>query len=862
MPVNAIVTIAGGKVKHHWFNNKKESVRQAQKMASQGVDVYWAMATFDERSRKADAVQSVQSFWLDLDCGEGKPYATKKEALQTVLGSFLPKPSMVVDSGNGIHIYWQLTSPETLDEWLPVAKQLKRACVTHGIHADHTVTSDAARILRVPGTFNYKNPDAPKKVRLLTSNKTRYSLSSFSKDLPVPAPKPVAQVSSEWQIEEDYPPVELKTVLSGCKQIRDVVRVQGNNIEEPYWRAVLSVVWRCDNGEYLIHGVSKGDPRYDPHETQAKAQATLGPATCEHFDAVNPGVCGTCPMSGAVKSPIAILPPAPEPEIEGSEDTQERPTKIGDWHITVAGVYRVDEDDQGVPRKQWAVRTPVYGDTFRTRVGEIDVDADDARIILTWLRPDGAWRRSQLPLSLLGSAARMMEWAGAQGIATLIPNPKVWSMFISELTNSLLSTQSVSQYYSRLGWHNADTEFVLGKQMITADGVDKANLERNSPLSQIEPRGSLAEWKEGISVLERAGFESQMFCVLAGFGAPLLQIMDVAGAAVSLAGSSGKGKTLAAKAALSIYGNPDQLFQSADATNNSVDAHLATLHSVPYLMDEVTNLPDKRIGALLYMIANGRGKDSLTRNRTWRDGGSWRTLAFLTTNRPIMDAGQDTLTEAQRNRAIELIITQGIEDKQASQVYNAISKNHGVAAAPYLQWVISNKEKCVTLFDAALKKVKNNLGDADAQRFGVWALAAALTGGLIARELNLIDRNPWDIVQHVIPVLRQQTDDTDAPEEMFVNTLSEWLTRESAKVVYSNGPNIGLVDDPIARCDGSDLYVHQARLKVELRDQQVSMSILRNFITEHDITRTSMRLASGTPPVRVLKLPAYLVFDD
>ena len=865
MTHTAIVTIANGNVKHYWYDSRADAFQASQKFNKHGVDVYWAMAAFGSKTRKTDAVEALSSFWLDIDCGEGKSYATKQEALDALGDSFLPAPSLVVDSGNGLHAYWMLNNPVLIADWLPVANQLKRACVTHKLAADHVVTTDAARILRVPGTTNWKDKENPKPVVVLSKSADRYSLDTFKSTLPNVGPSRAApsKVSKEWDIDGDYPPASLAVVLAGCQQMRHAAEVKCNGVDEPFWRAVLSVTVRCENGEKLIHSISKGDPRYDPDQTNKKAQGTQGPSTCEHFDAVRPGGCSGCPNKNAVKSPIAIIPPAPKPTPTPEVETEEAeyPSKIGDWQITTAGAYRAEEADDGGIRKVWAVKTPVYGETFRTRVGESE--GDDARLTLVWLRPDGQWRRSLMPLSLVGSGSKMMEWAGAQGLATLIPNVKAWTMYISDLTNDLLTKQAVTQYYERLGWHKDATEFVLGKQMVTAEGLTSATLERNSPLSKVEPKGSLDAWKAGVALLEKEGLEAQMFCVLAGFGSPLLELADVAGAAVSLAGASGLGKTLAAESALSIYGDPKLLFQSADATKNSVDTHLATLNSVPYLLDEVSTLSDKRIGELLYMIANGKGKDTLTRNRTWRDGGSWRTLAFLTTNRPIMDADQGTLTEAQRNRAIEIVVKTRIADTDAAQVYGAISANHGVAAEPYLRYIINNKTKVNAIYEASIAKVKEAFGEAEAQRFGVWALAAALAGGLIAKQLGLITRNPWDIVKQIVPILRNQTDSVASHEDMFFEVTKEWLAQNSDHIASTSagGARLGLVDDPIARIDGAIMFIHKRRLHHELRDNNISPAMLKDFLVQNNISTVTIRLAQGTPGIRSYQIPTKLLFN-
>lgn len=862
--LTAIVAIKDGRVKHHWFSSREEAYKAALQLDQEGGhgDLYWSMAEFNEPVRKQDAAEQLQYFWLDLDCGDGKGYPDKASALKALMASPLPAFSTLVDSGNGLHVYWKLTEPVPVEEWKRVAEHFKRACIVMPLHADHAITADTARILRVPGTHNLKDPDHPRPVKLLKRSDVRYSIGEFQAALPKVGPIRDAKPKDEWSVDDtEYPPAYIENIIKGCKQVREAAKVQSNGISEPYWRAVLSVVYRCEGGEQLIHKISKGDPRYDAEETQRKAEATAGPATCEHFSAVNPEACAGCPFAKSVTSPIGIPAPAPVPEEDEAEQTP-RDNRVGDWHITAKGVYKAVEDEEGGLVKVWASMTPVYGETFRTRRGETETDADDAKVLLTWLRPDRRWRKTLMPLSLLGSNTKMMEWAGTQGLVSLIPNGKAWNMYISELTNKLLQERRVTEYYARLGWHTDNQEFVLGTKKVTKDGISEATIERNSPLSQLEPQGDLEKWKEAIALLDKPGMEKHQFCILAGFGSPLLDLMDVSGAAISLAGASGKGKTLAARAALSIFGNPDALFQSADATKNSTDVHLSTLHSVPYLMDEITSLPDKQIGNLLYMIANGRGKDSLQRNRNWSTGGSWRLVAFLTTNSPIMEANQSHLTEAQRNRAIELIVDEAVPANDATEIYKATGQNYGKAAEVYMQYLIEHKETCKDLALRAVEQVKDAFEGQDAQRFGVWALAAALAGGQIARKLGLIPYNPWSVIEGVVPTLKTQADQTLTPEEQFLEVLREWLTAESDRVCQCANGRMGFVDDPIARRDGADLYIHSTKFKEELRMRQVSLSVVRKLLQENARTGIKVRLAQGTPPVSAICLPASMVYKD
>jgi len=119
---------------------------------------------------KADAL-ALKAIWLDVDIKDPpKGYASLEEAIIAITvfvkAARLPPASALIGSGNGLHCYWISKTPLSPDEWQPYVEGLKTAAIQHGLRCDAGVTTDAARVLRVPGTFNYKtNP--PRPVRLL-----------------------------------------------------------------------------------------------------------------------------------------------------------------------------------------------------------------------------------------------------------------------------------------------------------------------------------------------------------------------------------------------------------------------------------------------------------------------------------------------------------------------------------------------------------------------------------------------------------------------------------------------------------------------------------------------------------------------
>lgn len=120
--------------------------------------------------------------WIDLDLSHGKHNAKNLpdlgQALELLSAANLPEPSLTVDSGGGLHCYWLLDAavpPEEIDRACKALQSNVRALArVRNLHVDQTGNAD--RVLRVPGTWNRKNPAEPRPVLLLDAPGTRYPL--------------------------------------------------------------------------------------------------------------------------------------------------------------------------------------------------------------------------------------------------------------------------------------------------------------------------------------------------------------------------------------------------------------------------------------------------------------------------------------------------------------------------------------------------------------------------------------------------------------------------------------------------------------------------------------------------------------
>jgi hypothetical protein len=175
--VNVHWTIPQPTGKPRWTGKPVRSIAELQSLVKwvlsrpNAGDIYYCLslqskAGVNKRGnpvaeRSLQNALAVKALWLDIDVKEPpKGYATVQEAWAALKGFYrvvgLPRPSAMVASGGGLHVYWISRAPLTLDQWRPLAVGLKNAALKHGLRCDACCTVDAARILRVPGTWNCK----------------------------------------------------------------------------------------------------------------------------------------------------------------------------------------------------------------------------------------------------------------------------------------------------------------------------------------------------------------------------------------------------------------------------------------------------------------------------------------------------------------------------------------------------------------------------------------------------------------------------------------------------------------------------------------------------------------------------------
>lgn len=111
-----------------------------------------------------------RALWCDFD----DSVTTEEVALESIRKATLPEPSMLVHSGNGYHAYWKLHTPLEPTEARKYSKGVHRALPTDATH-------DPTRVMRLPGTVNFKGgEEKPCSIVFLDESRV-YSVLEFPK---------------------------------------------------------------------------------------------------------------------------------------------------------------------------------------------------------------------------------------------------------------------------------------------------------------------------------------------------------------------------------------------------------------------------------------------------------------------------------------------------------------------------------------------------------------------------------------------------------------------------------------------------------------------------------------------------------
>ena len=803
----AVVGIKGDSKVQELVDSREEFDDWVQHFMRQKRNVFFGVAKYkDGSSRAKPNVKSLKAFWLDIDCGPDKDYDTQGEGL-AALKKFcrtvgLPRPT-IVNSGRGLHVYWALTEQITREEWEPVAARMKEVCKTQEFYVDNNCF-EVARILRVPGTYNFKGSEPVQVAILHAAEPVSYEFirELFGvKESPLMSTGP-RRMSALGKMLQDSVESSFKRIMrrgeNGCAQLNSCYEERAD-LSEPRWFDALSVAKFCKDRDNAVHKMSADHPDYDPARTEQKIKHILGPHTCEVFESNNPGGCAGCLHAGKVKSPIALG----RTVIEATEEDNivEEETEEGErhtYHIPEYPFPYVRGKKGGIWRKpEGEEAEPIFIYAYDIYVVKRMRDPNEGLgVLIRFHTPKDGVEEFMVPNNKVMDAAEVRKVLAFHGVMCPKKQFDLVVDFIIRSAQQIQDQDKAEQMRNQFGWADNDSRFIVGDREIAADGTyhSPPSSTTRALSDHMVPTGNFEKWKEVFNLYGKPGLEAHAFAAATAFGAPLLKFSGQRGAIINIIHpNSGTGKTTILHMANSVWGDPVRLCAKKDDTFNSKVFKLGVFCNLPVCFDEMTNTEPKQLSELAYLITQGTGKDRMkaSSNEMRVNTTSWQTIALCSSNNSFyekLEYLKDT-PQGEIMRILEFYLDYaGVIDTETGKHMfdHQLLENYGHAGEMYARYLLKEYEEVKKLYAVIQNKLDKKLKLTQRERFWSATVAANITGIYIAIRLGLCDWDVSRIFKWACKMILALRSTTKPPVDGDKQTLGEFIIGRMDNILIVN----------------------------------------------------------------------------
>jgi len=818
--------------KHFVFDSIDKAVEMAEYRASINNHCFLCIGSlkssdgvFNEKKQKweikcQENVKNLKAFILDLDCGEGKPYADQAAAiahLRAFISKYkFPRPT-IVNSGGGIHVWFVLNESIDSELWKENALKLKALANKFGLHTDDSRTSDSSSLLRVVGTYNQKKENL-REVKLIYKCEPieleeivkTFDVAIKSEGIKVKTiiPDYMAAIfeGKDGNIKQYNNYIDGEKVVSRCAQMKHCVDVGGDHIPFLLWRSALNISSFFDVPIPLE--LSKGDSRFDQNELDTVLEGLEGtkPFRCTTINTANPGVCNKCEHFGKIKNPLQLgqiekaLPPPEKPEEKETlnlfGETVTLPDPPFPYKRTEKGIYAsvITGDDD------FSDDELIYHfDIYPFEIIE-DQRGEGMFVIKIMIKlPFGRDKVVTLPFGIFADSKAFAKTFADAGVLTVTnEQANLLLTYMKSYINEIQKLMKPINNFVQLGWKNDCELFVLPDKSIHEDGsIEECGVSkiiRNS-VSSFRKKGTLEEWKKIINVYNKAGYEPYAFGHLVGYASILFNFTQYSGAIVNMVGDSGSGKSTVLMTINSLFGHPvEPMLLHHDKYLAKID-RLGVFQSICVTYDEITNIAPEELSDLCYSVTQGRGRHRLNQNAEMKENNTtWKLLVASSSNSNLIGKlstlKHDSSAESLRVFEYRVNTSSVMTKKEANDVFSQLEENFGHAGEIFVNYVIQNRAEVRKLIAEM-----GNLFDIHAEvptneRYWSAIVACVMAGGKIANKLGLCDFDmkkifDWSVSQIKIMrgVIKEHAKD---PRSLLVEFLNQHLNNT---IVIGGGEN-------------------------------------------------------------------------
>jgi putative DNA primase/helicase len=351
------------------------------------------------------------------------------------------------------------------------------------------------------------------------------------------------------------------------------------------------------------------------------------------------------------------------------------------------------------------------------------------------------WREWAMPMTLLaGDGIELRAELLYQGLEVDPVARGLLAQYIQDKT-----PRSRIRCVEQTGWAGGGlAAFVLPDEVVGPDAAKVVYQTGHAASDEYTTGGTLAAWRAGIAS-KAVGNPLLMLSLCAAFAGPVLARCNAESGGIHLVGDSSTGKSTAIEAARSVWGGPG-FKRSWRTTGNGLEGAAALFNDCLLALDEISECDPREVGAIVYSLGNGRGKQRAGRTGAARHVKTWRCSVLSSGEFTIgttMTEGGHRIKAGQSMRLLDVPAKRefGAWDAlHGSDSGNAMTDslkresnlNFGHAGRAFLQRLAYDEADLTKLLDAIKALPEFTADGADGQvsrsaaRFALLALAGEL----------------------------------------------------------------------------------------------------------------------------------------
>lgn len=612
------------------------------------------------RAGREEDVLRVGCLWANLDNARAQGGAV--DIIRRIRDLPL-RPSVVVNSGYGYHVYFAFHAPLRAGDLLIWSE------LSQGLRASLGVDRRAnlSEVMRLPGTLNIKETH-PVACEILEedSSWTRYSLEEVRQAIQASSGRAASTsplLSTEALQQRGISVEVIESIITGRAGIQTSPGYDGLSGRD-FW--IASVLLEKNFSEEEIKTIFRSHPNGCGSNWARKRE-------------------GDKYLDSTLRKAASRLRTGDVRQEEDGEDMPDQALPSG-YVLKDGSIWfnpPVLDTDKKVPK-------PVMVSNSDIRITGIKENIDTGEISLSIaFNYIGKTRFISILRSEMADSRKLVSALAGAGAPITSNNARLVTAYLAAYEHAFASSIPHKKMTARFGRGRAGSQFFFPGLSSTIEFAPSSPGDAALHRAYSSRRGTLGGWLEVMHTLADETLMIPQVAILASLVPPLQSKLQIPNFILDIHGNSSTGKSTTLKLAASVYGrpyDPDSLVLQWMNTQVAVEQVAGLCSELPIYLDDAQHCPAELKRSLIYMIANGRGKGRSDRGRGVGEVTTWHTVALSTSEEPLHESSPH---EGARGRILSIGgMTPPFRPGMASLVQpleRAVSTCHGHAGEAYIR---------------------------------------------------------------------------------------------------------------------------------------------------------------------------------